>query len=406
MLDEHKRAKKAFSEKYFYFKELLKAKKFLTAITELERAEKRWKISKSYVDKKGYNGAKKAVLSHYINLNSFKINMKNTKDVSSEIIKVAFRFTSEGKMDEAEKLIFALYLKWRNSGLNVDKKTYDKAKSSFDSVMYNEIFHGAVSNSLFASFGMPFLKKYGLKNLNSMQRIDRQVPTVYFGCYNPTDISNIIANKSNFKILVYGGTDATRKRILRETKKIRNLHHVAISKYIADDLDAMEIKYKEIAITPIDHAPLNIKPEPLGRSVYIYNCSKAKAKQYGSDLYEEVIKRIGKLNKDIKFEVCGHKTHSREGLMEVYKRSFIGLRLLEHDGLPNTVIELGLMGRRTIHNGGLPSGIPYSNVDDICNSIIKEFKKVGKTQYRVAKSTLEHLENSREWLKRSYWDKS
>ena len=317
--------------------------------------------------------------------------------------------TEEGA-SAAKNFVKKLRKKWSVSGSIVDKKAYDGAKKTIYIPKKTRsdyiIKHAGVSSSLFETFGVSFMKKYRLKNLYATRRRGLGVPAVYFGCYKQEDVDRIRNNQSDFKIVVYGGTDATRKRILRQLRDIPNLYHVAISKYIADDLKAMKIDYKEVAITPVDHSLLGIRPEPLGRSVYIYNCSKAKAKQYGSELYEEVIRRVGVLNGDIKFEICGHKTHSREELMEVYKRSFMGLRLIEHDGLPNTVIELGLMGRRTVHNGGLPSGIPYSNVEDVCNSVLREFERVGETDHEVARSTLEHLENSRAWLRKSYWEKT
>jgi hypothetical protein len=320
------------------------------------------------------------------------------------------------KIKVAKKTLRELRLKWTKSKTTADKKVYDGAKivlqrAELDCNLKNqdEIFYGVVSPSLWETFGESFLKKYNLINLNSVLDTSKphNVPCVYFGCYKSKDVRILSNNKSKFKIVVYGGTDATRRRNLKNLQRRngRALRHVSISRYISKDLANLRIPYKEIGITPVDHSSYGIKPVPLGNSVYIYNCSEAKKEQYGSALYEEVIRRFAKSDKNIKFEVCAYDSFSREELLRVYKRSFIGLRLIDHDGLPNTVIELGLMGRRTVHNGGLPSGISYNNIEDICKAIEKEYSKVGAVNKDVAEDTQKHLENSRAWLKKDYWER-
>jgi hypothetical protein len=57
----------------------------------------------------------------------------------------------------------------------------------------------------------------------------------------------------------------------------------------------------------------------------------------------------------------------------VYSQCFLNLRLTPHDGCPNTNIEMGLMGRRSIYNGDLPASIPWTSVDDICQNIMLEY---------------------------------
>jgi hypothetical protein len=63
-------------------------------------------------------------------------------------------------------------------------------------------------------------------------------------------------------------------------------------------------------------------------------------------------------------------------MMQIYKRCFIGLRFTEHDGLSNTVCEMGLMGRMVINNGDVPNCIHYdkNNIKDIIETIDFEWK--------------------------------
>lgn len=53
--------------------------------------------------------------------------------------------------------------------------------------------------------------------------------------------------------------------------------------------------------------------------------------------------------------------YGQDELHEIYKQSFIGVRLTEHDNMALSCVEMGLMGRRSIFNGNIPCAIPYSD---------------------------------------------
>jgi len=336
------------------------------------------------------------------------VNKKDPKNAFKDGYFYAKRILSKHGIDEAKKFTENARLKWSKTKDFSDKKFYDGAKKAISTQIrpsYNnaDIFVGAVSNSLYEAFGEPFLKKYGLENIKSSgikYNKNYSIPCVYFGCYTDRDVNLIKRNKSIFKIIVYGGTDATKVQNLKKLKEIKNLYHVAISDYVSEDLRILNIPHKKIAITPIDHSKYNFKLEPLGKSVYIYTGSGPQAEKYGYSVYSKVQEIMPHLD----FNICRFGDYSREDLINIYKDSFIGLRLTDHDGLPNTVIEMGLMGRRVIYNGGLPSGIKYNkNSEHICKIINEEHKKVGKIFPEVRDNTLRHLNNSRDWLNISYW---
>jgi len=90
--------------------------------------------------------------------------------------------------------------------------------------------------------------------------------------------------------------------------------------------------------------------------------------------------------------------------MEFYKRSFIGLRLTQHDGLPNTVIELGLMGRRCIYNGDLINAINWRNIQDIIKIINTEKLKIGQINIQMANKMANSLNLDNSWLDEKFWD--
>jgi len=58
-------------------------------------------------------------------------------------------------------------------------------------------------------------------------------------------------------------------------------------------------------------------------------------------------------------EITVQAGYGQAELYEIYKRSFVGVRLTEHDNMAMSCIEMGLMGRRSIFNGNIPCAIPY-----------------------------------------------
>jgi hypothetical protein len=80
---------------------------------------------------------------------------------------------------------------------------------------------------------------------------------------------------------------------------------------------------------------------------------------------------------------AGSDTFTREQLVDVYAQCFVNLRLTPHDGCPNTNIEMGLMGRRSIYNGDLPCSIRWNTVDDICQSIEREYLRRDKNNKQI-----------------------
>ena len=81
----------------------------------------------------------------------------------------------------------------------------------------------------------------------------------------------------------------------------------------------------------------------------------------------------------------------------------MGLRLIDHDGLSNTVVEMGLMGRKTVHNGSVPACLRYRNIDDIFNHIEIERRKIGSVQTEVSEATKRYVTLPKGWLDRSFW---
>ena len=90
---------------------------------------------------------------------------------------------------------------------------------------------------------------------------------------------------------------------------------------------------------------------------------------------------------------------------EIYKSSFIGLRLTPHDGLPETVLEMGMMGRRCVWNGDFPGCYRWETEQDIIDAILKERENIGKTNYKLVEDINNYMEQGNDWLKTKYYEK-
>jgi len=88
---------------------------------------------------------------------------------------------------------------------------------------------------------------------------------------------------------------------------------------------------------------------------------------------------------------------------EVYTKCFIGLRLTAHDGFPNTVAELGLMGRKCAWNGASPNAIPWQSVDDLVAAIRTESESIGQENAELAARVRGYLDIGRDWLSPEYY---
>ena len=108
---------------------------------------------------------------------------------------------------------------------------------------------------------------------------------------------------------------------------------------------------------------------------------------YSSTLINKLEKQ---LNHKYKFITADGKIPYNK-MSEIYSKSFIGLRLVPHDGLGSTVQELGLMGIKCVHNGSSPSALKYRNVDDIIKHIENEALTIGLKDEELSKNVDKYL---------------
>lgn len=211
-----------------------------------------------------------------------------------------------------------------------------------------------------------------------------------FGCYND-GMLKLALRRKGLVVICWAGTDARMlasgesmkmdatpaRRLFSWAEILRgfpNIKHIAMSKFIADDLELCQLPYFRHPV--FVHDTNDYTPVPLGESIFMYQPNSPTYN--GKGIYYE-LQNILPYNF---IEVTSH-TYNRPDLLDAYRRSFIGLRFTEHDGMNHTGCELGLMGRRQIYNGDLPNAIPFDreNIEGIVKAINSEYSRLNDWLY-------------------------
>jgi hypothetical protein len=228
-------------------------------------------------------------------------------------------------------------------------------------------------NNFHCSFGIGFREgvaaRYGLTHYDDPPVTE---PLLLVGVYNDRH-RNMVRKHASELIIYWCGTDAQRlaeSQRFMESKNMpelqnfwlmmfksrKHVYHIAPSHWIADDLNGLGLRNVfEVPALLKNHS--DITPAPLGDCVYMYNPGN---KIYNGGIYEEIKSRV-----PYEFIESNIITFKRAELIEAYKRCFVGFRFTEHDGLSETVAEMGLMGRPVVHNGDLPNCVKYNSVEDV-----------------------------------------
>jgi len=238
-----------------------------------------------------------------------------------------------------------------------------------------------------------FLEKYNLKKYYSSKN-----PAIFFGMYSKLGL-NVLKKHKSLAVVIWRGTDIiSEKKRLESVLKIKNVNikHVAISDFIKKDLKNVGISYKFIplAASRVD----NLQSCPLGDEIYIY-APKTRYQFYGGEY-------LDKIKNKCRFKInigTSSNCYTKEELYNIYKRSFIGLRLTKHDGIANQVIEMGLMGRKCVHNGNHPNCIHWKNSKSILKSIERESQYIGKIREDVSISVKKYIDVGEDWLDTDFW---
>jgi hypothetical protein len=202
------------------------------------------------------------------------------------------------------------------------------------------------------------IEKYGLITYS-----DFAESVVFFGMYRQEDFDRFLCCLGKVKI-VWFGSDAL--NISEDwIEELKNANHIAVSKQVQATLKAKGIDSIYYPINAV--IPNNFPNVPNGDNLFWYYGNAPEF--YGLELVDEIEQKLS-----IPIIRVGYNELNKTELIETYKQCFLNLRLTPHDGCPNTNIEMGLMGRKSIYNGDLPCSIKWDSIDSICNTIETEYQ--------------------------------
>ena len=210
-------------------------------------------------------------------------------------------------------------------------------------------------------FGNRLFSKYGMEKF--YPKDDNDKPVVIFGCYGG-GVKRDIMNQRNLVVIVWSGGDGVR---LHEDTGFINyckendhrIFHIAHSHWLQTDLTYWGLDYIDRVVLPLLPESFQFEPD-VGNKVYHYG-PKQRGWYYGRDIMVKTRASWESNRHRPKVVITEPRGYSQSELYDIYKDSFIGVRLTEHDNMALSCIELGLMGRRSIFNGNIPCAIPYGH---------------------------------------------
>lgn len=242
-------------------------------------------------------------------------------------------------------------------------------------------------------FVRPWMAKWGMKPYDNP--LD---PAVFYGLADKAHFEAIYKH-IGLVVICWSGKDAQEMRKIAPFLKRmgwfrENQRHVAISPWISDDLKACGIPHWRAPSCAT--YPDRFDLAPRGEAVYMY---KPGHYRYGGSESAELFERLSSEFEVITTASCSDVPH--EQMADVYRKCFCGVRVLDHDGLSNGVLEMGLMGRRVVYNGWAPNAIPYPNVAGAVEAVRHESRYRGGQQ-GTRDATLEYISDE-SWLDADYY---
>jgi hypothetical protein len=246
------------------------------------------------------------------------------------------------------------------------------------------------TKQIYVSPSVIFFKDKLKEKYNLVDYYDFKSPAIFNGVYSAFDINKIL-NHKGVAIVIWCGNDALKLTYnnANRIKLKKDIRHIAKSEFVYNSLKKYNIISDIIPVTPTTPI-INYKPK--GDKVYFYY-SKRDPEKYGYNLMEEVESKV-----DIEIIKVSSDMYSKKQLDEIYEKCFIGLRLTKHDGLPNTVLELGLMGRKCVYNGNLPNALKYKSSEDIINHINNEYQLRNINNECISEDVFNYININNNWM--------
>lgn len=224
--------------------------------------------------------------------------------------------------------------------------------------------------------GLEYQHKYGLADYT-----DSNGELVMFGLYRSEDFEVLEQHQGKVTIVFQGSDVLNLPPEMIELIKSRNVQSIAISHWGFEKLTEYGLNPCLIYLSATIQTPdlLNV---PNGDYVHFYssNASNESARYLGEHLIPEIIKKSG-----IPIITTAFGMYDKPTLYDIYRNCFLNLRLTHFDGCPNTNLEMGLMGRKSVFNGkGMPASIEWTDTSHVAEIIKQEYANRKKSNKAVS----------------------
>lgn len=234
---------------------------------------------------------------------------------------------------------------------------------------------------------LEFFKKEFLNKYNLSEYHDTSKPVLFFGCTGNLEMIN---NHVGYKIILPAYPS--------DYPKITNYDKTI---FICSDNYILPSNVIRKSITPEIKDYSLFKPNILGDKIYLYSGFK--------NGWNHTRPLLNEIQKNINYEIITTSHLDLKDYYDIrylkenfYDKCFLNINLTEGFGL-STVIELGLMGRKTLFKPIVKNNIQrlefnsfinYDNLEDVINIISDESKKIGTIQNSIK----EHNVIGDDWL--------
>jgi len=232
--------------------------------------------------------------------------------------------------------------------------------------------------------GLEYQQKYGLADYT-----DSLGHLVIFGMYRDEDF-DVFNNHFGPCTVVWQGSDVLNVPdwwldVFGLQKEVK---HIAISHWGFDALTKKGLRPELRYLSATAPCP-ELANCPNGDFVHFYSSvsSADSAKFMGAEMIPEIIQKTG-----IPIIQTALGMFDKPKLYDIYKSCFLNLRLTSFDGCPNTNLEMGLMGRKSVYNGkGMPGSIPWVDVNHVCDIILEEYDNRKNDNSQVSKEVINFI---------------
>ena len=255
-------------------------------------------------------------------------------------------------------------------------------------------FEQAILGGSIKFFRKGFMDRWGFKDYH-----DTDKPAVFFGLDSP-DMFEKFKKHKGYKIFLPSTPNELNYRQLIEAAPEKT-----IMIWSGDGAEKIKkeinfLKYSSDIVEIKDYSIF--KPNTLGDKIYYYSGFKNGWSSWSQDIIKEI-------QKNVDFELFTTEHNYIQDYHDItylknnyYDKAFLNLNILGKHGM-TTVIEMGLMGRKTItmrnkKRYNYNSFIDCSNIEEIVKHINIESKKINTLQEKIDVHTL-----GNEWIDLNFW---